>query len=136
MVRCAVVHWDMSTLRASYLGGPDHLREELDPSHTMRPEPCYADEMGYMHTLERGFAEHVRRPICLSYLQFFSKLLDTGRSDRQFPTSLNRGKSYNSSSWPRVTSKVIHRYKASHLFVVQSQDCRALVTQSHARFIS
>jgi hypothetical protein len=33
---------------------PDHLREELDRSHTMRPELCYADEMGYSTRLESG----------------------------------------------------------------------------------
>ena len=70
-------HIYTTTLRASdpNLGRPDHLREELDPS-----------EMGYMRALERGFAKHVWCTICLSYLRFFSKLLDTGRSDQHFPT--------------------------------------------------
>jgi len=34
----------------------------------------YGDGMGYMRVLERGFAEHVRHAIRLSYLRFFSKL--------------------------------------------------------------
>ena len=73
-------------LRATDPGGPDHLREELDLSCAMRPEPHYADKTGYMHALERSFTEHIRHVIRLSYLRFFSKLLDTGKSDRHFHT--------------------------------------------------
>jgi hypothetical protein len=51
------------TLRATDLGRPDCLREELDPSHAMRPELCYADKTGYMCALERSFTEHIQHAI-------------------------------------------------------------------------
>src|SRR6266851_7215908 len=56
------------------------------PKRAAGPKPRYGDGMGYMCVLERGFAEHLQRAIHLSYLQFISKLLNTGRSDRHFPT--------------------------------------------------
>ena len=63
------------TLQATDLGGLDHLREQLDLSRTLRPEPhMQTDKTGYMHALERSFVEHVWHTICLSYLWFFSKL--------------------------------------------------------------
>jgi hypothetical protein len=68
-------------IRCQILRVPDHLREELDPSRTMRPKLRYADKMGYMRALERCFAEHIQHAIRLSYLRFVSKLLNTGRSD-------------------------------------------------------
>jgi hypothetical protein len=57
------------TLRATDPGGPDRLREQLDLSRTLRPEPhMQTDETGYMRALERSFVEHVWRTIRLSYL--------------------------------------------------------------------
>ena len=57
---------------------------------------------GYMRALERGFAADVWRAIRLSRLQFFSKLLDTGRSDRRFPSRFEnlRPTSTSTSGFP------------------------------------
>jgi len=53
-------------------------------------------------SLSTGFAEHLRRAIRLSRLRFFSKLLDTGRSDRCFPSRFEnlRPTSTSTSGFP------------------------------------
>ena len=53
--------------------------------------------MGYMRVLERSFVEHIWHAIHLSYLQFFSKPLDTGRYDRRFHTRLETLRSGSTS---------------------------------------